>query len=466
MTHDSTYAKPYQSIREQIRLLADRGMDVGDGDEAAMLLRRVGYYRLSGYWYPYRERETAASGDVRITSRLSAGTSLMQVSALYDFDRELRMLILDAIETIEVALRFTVGHALGRRSTFAHRDPTVLDPGFAAKRAQALENQPESAHAEWLERFDEQEERSQEAFAAHFRAKYGPHLPVWVATEVMTFGTLGLLYSGAAQNDREQIALAFELITPTGRGDGALLSNWFNHIRHVRNLCAHHSRLWNRAIDVPLANANHLPGLEHLDEKSLRRIYGTIAVLAYLLERVKPHSGWMERVRRHIETGAAALNLDIAAMGFPEDWDRSPLWSPAYSRNVVHASRIQLLSEFETLTTAEMRERLHSREPRDRRSWLNYLRQRHALVSILFGTARLFPDFQLDESTGDITPLVGDINSELYAAWSGLGLPSEDIDWKILTWWTETASERATPLKMLRAGELTIESARELYPSS
>lgn len=340
-----------------------------------------------------------------------------------------------------------------------------MAPSFSRAHATDDGETSRSSHDEWLKRFDAQESRSQEEFATHFREEYGPHLPVWVATEVMTFGALSQLYDGAGQVDRQRIALDLDLVNSVGEGDVALLSNWFNHLRYVRNLCAHHSRLWNRTLDVSLAKAVGLAGMTHLDEKSRRRIYGTIVVLAYLLARVHPQSDWKARIRDLIETQASALGLEMEAMGFPADWERSPLWKAGYARSSLRAERALILSDVKVSTTAAMRDKLHSREPKERRSWLNYLKKKHALVSVSFGAARLFPDFQIDTVQGDIYSIVGDINSELYKIAIQAGFSVEEADWKVLTWWVEEDEGRGTSYEALRTGTLTMKQARERYQS-
>ena len=257
----------------------------------------------------FRERAIDNDGNTTVKSTLLPGTTIRRVSDIYQFDQELRAVLFDALETVEIAIRFQVGHTLGRRNPFAHRDPGSLSPAFAAVPQVPAEPSPPhgetvdaelvhlSRHQEWLDHFDEQERRSQEAFAAHFRDKYGPHLPVWVATEVMSFGTLGQLYDGAAEDDRARIAANLDLIGKDGKGDAALLSNWLNHIRYIRNLCAHHSRLWNRTFDVELASPALIPDLAHSTGKSQRRLYGTISTLTFLLARTMPSSTWRLHVR-------------------------------------------------------------------------------------------------------------------------------------------------------------------------
>jgi len=489
MTHDSTYAKPFKTVSEQVALLSSRGMDVGDRDTAEALLRRIGYYRLSGYWYPYREREIDDDGNVIALSTFRPGTTLAQVCRVYDFDRELRTSLFYALEAVEVAIRFQVGHTLGRRDIFAHRQPTALDPVFVSaasvmhpeSEASALADSNgitttaledvvgelrKTRHQEWLERFDEQERRSQEAFATHFRSKYGPHFPVWVATEVMSFGTLAQLYNGAAQDDRERIAASLDLMGKDGKGDAALLSNWLNHIRYIRNLCAHHSRTWNRSFDVELASAAHIPDLAHLGSKSQRRLYGTISVLTFILARVAPEEDWRVRIRSLIQSRTTELGLDLDALGFPSGWQTAEIWRESYARDAVLAKHVDLLSDLHLASNSAMRGLLHSKEPKERRSWLNYLRSRHALVWVTMGETKLYPTFQIDRDAGEIHSVVGDINDDLYARLTEGGVKDEDARWRILEWWiTPPSTDEAAPAEQLQEGVLTKDGARSIYPS-
>ena len=53
--------KQWKSYTQQLQLLESRGMIVTDNAKALNYLERVGYYRLSGYWYPFRQIDVQAS---------------------------------------------------------------------------------------------------------------------------------------------------------------------------------------------------------------------------------------------------------------------------------------------------------------------------------------------------------------------------------------------------------------------
>lgn len=454
MSHSSSYAKPHLTVGAQVDKLMERGMLVPNRSEAEQLLRRVGYYRLSGYWYPYREREVQPDGTEVVGPTLSEGTTISLVMRIYEFDRELRSMMLEALENVEVALRFEIGHTLGRRSIFAHRDPTCLDPSFSRASGEAVT----SAHSEWLEEFDKQEERSQEAFALHFRKKYGEHFPVWAATEVMTFGTLTRLYSGAQQADRELIATKLDVVTASGRGDASLFSNWLNHLRHIRNLCAHHSRLWNRVLSVELSETRGIAELADLNGLGRSRVYGTITVLAFLLARISPDDDWQARVRKMIEERTTELSLNLGSLGFPPAWETTALWQPSYERDPAIASRMALVADVDLATGQAMRDRLFSREEKARRSWLNYLRQQHAVIRIpVGGDSGLYPSFQISEETGNVHSVVGDINEALFGLLSNRVGDADEISWLTLKWWvTVDNAAGKTPIQLIEQGGLSL----------
>ena len=115
--------KEYRSYDEQGDLLIQRGMDVGDRDEAVALLRRVSYYRLSGYWYPFRQIVGSQRQD-----DFYSGTRLADVAALYEFDARLRTAAFAELSRIELAIRALLGHELGRVDPCAHLEPNLLGP--------------------------------------------------------------------------------------------------------------------------------------------------------------------------------------------------------------------------------------------------------------------------------------------------------------------------------------------------
>lgn len=298
------YVKPPLSFPEQADRLIGHDL-VADRDELIETLKRVSYYRLSGYLYPYRQ--TARS------SQLQAGTTLAEVWDRYVFDRQLRLLVLDAVERIEVAIKSQlVTDLTTRHGIFAHIDRANL-PNLDYQRHRVL-----------MRKINDQIDRSREVFVNHFKTKYTSetHLPLWMTAELMDYGCMLTLFRGVETTVKQAIAANY------GVSD-SVLESWLLAGNTLRNLCAHHARLWDRihgtAVMVPRANKHpgwHVPVAVARDA---RRNFAQFTVLKYLLNHIAPQSQWADRLEclwtvRHPD-------IPIQRMGFPADWKACPIWT-------------------------------------------------------------------------------------------------------------------------------------------
>jgi abortive infection bacteriophage resistance protein len=320
----NVYSKPHLSFADQVKLLDSRGLLISDPEAAARLLSVIGYYRLSGYWYPYRR---ALQGRDGRDDQFIDGASFDQVVRLYDLDRRLKLMVLAAIERVEVALRVKIGFTLGRRGAYAHLNSTALDGQFVRARPGRL-----SIHRQWLAKALAAQTRSSEDFVVHFRHKYDGKLPVWVLTEIMDFGAMTFLYGGLKSVDRDEIARSMDVVATDGTGNGPALVNWLRVLNYVRNVSAHHSRLWNRNLVSQIAprQLRGIPQLVHLSGPSGDshfRIYSTLCILAFLLSRFGDESQWAASVRDLLTTEIPLCGRQFQELGIPADWTDSPLWA-------------------------------------------------------------------------------------------------------------------------------------------
>lgn len=316
------FSKPFLAVPEQIILLKSRGLTITDDIRATAALERIGYYRLSGYWYPLRVSTVANPGGTQIVQdAFRRGSNFGQVIDLYVFDKKLRLLTLDAIERVEVALRTDIALLLGQHSPVAHRDPAYLHGRFTKT---LLRGRAMTGHQEWLDRLDNVTARSREEFVEHFRRSYSTPLPIWMAVELWDFGMLSHFLSGMRHQDQATLAARYGLPRPE------LLTGWVRSINFARNLCAHHSRLWNRPLvdQPPPPRKGEVAWLDHLtaDPHAQKRYYGVAAVLRYLLRFINPTTSWASRLAGLVVTLPAAPGISVRHMGFPKDWADLPLW--------------------------------------------------------------------------------------------------------------------------------------------
>lgn len=455
---DSTYTKPFLTIPEQVRRLRERGMDCGDGVHAAEFLGRYGYYRLSGYWHLYRDRPAlpaprfdAEGREIRLDTFVP-GTSLAHVVSLYEFDHELRVRLADALSTVETAFRFFIGHRLGSVDAFAHRHPWAL--GATRQEDPSASPEPTTAYCDWLEEYDRQEKRARGDFVVHFRRQYGPHLPIWVATEIMSFGVLSSLYDLMRQSDQEILAARLQVHTADGHGDRGALRNWLNNLRNVRNICAHCGRLWNRTFDV-LIDA---PGQARRDADDLlaplvdggtnNRLYGVLLIMRHLLLSIAPERADVVDLADFIEDQSRTIGFGMEQVGFPDGWRGSPIWGRGFALDRSSMLAAGLLDRAESMTAAETRASLteaevieaeRTRTPTQaarakkaaQRSLLRTYLKYRVVIEIELGETKFYPTFQFRD--GKIIDELADINHEL-ASSCGESDPL-NVTRALLDWW-------------------------------
>lgn len=296
------YDKPALSFAEQVALLQKRGLVIDNTAEAEHKLSAISYYRLSAYWYPFRQRD--ASGVIQ--SALAPGTSSATVLTLYEFDRKLRLLVMDALERIEIAVRTAVTYQLGKAyGPFGHEERANFHPKFD--------------HAKWIHALRDETSRSSDAFVAHYKANYTgfPAMPIWMTTELITLGALSRMYKGMHGCDKREVAARFNIHPKR-------LQDWLHVLTYVRNVCAHHSRLWNRELAIrPQAMAEPAwrpPLLPRPD-----RLYCVLLMLRFLLEQSGNGAAWKEAVNTLLSPIAAEPRWRNA-MGLPVNWIEHPLW--------------------------------------------------------------------------------------------------------------------------------------------
>ncbi|HEX6751517.1 MAG TPA: Abi family protein [Longimicrobium sp.] len=284
------YRKPALAPAALLAHLRSRGLVIPDPTRALRALEYVGYYRLLIYMRPLQQP--------RAPKAFIPGTSFSDVLSLYEFDRELRLLCLDGIERVEVALRA----AIVSQVAVPHGPHFYLDHTLFEKADYFIEFFQAAAKARYLG-------------IQHYRATYDdpPLAPIWTIMEALTYGQLSHLFSWLRLPQRKQIALRFGF-------DESILLSWFRSLNVLRNMCAHHNRLWNfhMLVDQPKA-AKRLKA----EFASTEWFYARAVVLAALLDASGYGADWRRRLIALINRYPA---VNPSSMGFPADWRNRAFW--------------------------------------------------------------------------------------------------------------------------------------------
>ena len=220
---------------------------------------------------------------------------------------------MDALERFEVAVRARLAyeHALLGGAFGYTTDPTAVFAGRSADRSRFFAKLDDAIRA-----------NRHEAFIKHFQAKYGSEHerpPVWVAVEVLTFGDVVRLFRGSPHAIQRRVADVFS-VPPK------VLTSWLTTLNVIRNVCAHHGRLWNRELGVkpliPRYEPWRMPVAVEPD-----RVFAVLTILADIMRHIAPGSGWSRRVKDHVDGHPVA---DLRQMGFPHNWHACAVWQRAW----------------------------------------------------------------------------------------------------------------------------------------
>jgi abortive infection bacteriophage resistance protein len=293
-------------------MLRERGLIVNDSDFAQKWIEKVGYYRLKGYGLLFREPDTKGN----FKESYKPGSRFRSIIELYQFDQQLRSLVLDAIESIEVAFRSRFNDTMASRyGPHWYMDAARFKNKCDPKTGELLFN-----HQEFLVKTGEETGRNKESLSIrHYFQNYcdPPLPPCWMLGEVLSMGTWSKAYGMLVDRaDQKAVADSFCASPPE-------MTSWIHALTNLRNTCAHHSRLWDRRFVTCPSKKGNLRGIVDAND----RLFAQIATVFYCLKSVEPNSKLLDTLIILVQ---GQPDFVLEPMGFPEDWQNrfERLWQP------------------------------------------------------------------------------------------------------------------------------------------
>ncbi|MDQ2720320.1 MAG: Abi family protein [Bacteroidota bacterium] len=309
------FTKTPQAFSDQINLLKSRGLKIDNEEFAIRYLENISYYRLSAYFLTFQ-----IHGDPNHNYIKSA--TFKNVINLYVFDRELRNILLDGIERIEVALRCRLVYEYCHKYGNNWYENSTL---FLRK------------HRQFMDLLQNELKGSKEVFISHYFNKYtNPHNPpAWMAIEILSFGQVSTLYKNLATNDaKKSIASHFGVSVP-------VLESWIEHLVYIRNICAHHGRLWNRIMTVKaVIPSNPIKKWITIAPSKPDKLYTTLSIASYLLNIIGNNPIFVGKVKVLLKRFD---EIDIDSAGFPANWKHDNFWK-SIPLGITHQARLFLFS--------------------------------------------------------------------------------------------------------------------------
>lgn len=291
------FSKPALTVEQQVDLLVSRGLKIGNREAVSHYLRFIGYYRLSAYCIPFQYGGKSANNH-----HFKPDTSFEQILELYIFDRKLRLLVMDAVERIEVAIKAAISNI----ASVNHGSDWFSRKEFF---------ETDFNHDFFLEKVKKYiSTNKSETFIQHYKNNYGdPEIPPsWMIFEMLSLGTVSLIYKSLKLELKKDIASLFSV-------HHSILESWLHTLSYLRNLCAHHSRLWNRIFTIKPKILKECKAYISQDNKFFAQTF----VVVRLLRKISQDSHWEERLEQLLKEYPA---IDASMMGFPKDWISLSIW--------------------------------------------------------------------------------------------------------------------------------------------
>lgn len=277
-----------KTYEEQVSILKERGLHIENEQKAIEVLKRINYYRLTAYGLTLKTSDKV--------DQFKSGISFKHILKLYEFDKELRLLLLDAIESIETAFRAHIAyyhaHTYG---AIAYKDPTHFKNG--------------TYHAKFLNNLERSlKENERELFVKHHHTKYQSNFPIWVAIEVLSFSTLSMMFKNLHNQDKQTISKEHYSM------DFKYIESWLYTLTMIRNICAHHGRLYGKTLTIrPQVFANVKK------ELSNERIFIVFFIISKLLTS-NERSVFVDKLTHLLDSYSAFI--DYKQLGIPQGWNQ------------------------------------------------------------------------------------------------------------------------------------------------
>ena len=264
--------KPARTLEEQLSLLVDRGLSVSDEAKGRRYLYDTNYYRLSGFARQFQLDPKGGNDQFR------SDVTLEQMQVIVRLDTDLSLAMASCLGILERIVRarfaYELAHSFGNDAFF-------LDHGSYLAVTPSLNKLIEKAEDELL--------RAKSPTAARYALGTDlSKVPVWVAFELLSFGTVSrMLEYLADRGPRELVAGSFSELKAT-------FPSTVHSLAVLRNRCAHHGQHWHRflTIQTPLVRKErrNAPKFDHQGlypaflamRRMLRGIEGTVDLVDHV----------------------------------------------------------------------------------------------------------------------------------------------------------------------------------------
>lgn len=286
--------KSFKTLDEQLDILKSRGLHINDEISAKNFLLNNNYYRVSGYSLTLRKND-----------QFFDNVSFEDIVDIYEFDHELRHILLKYIEVIEVNFK----------SIYAYEFSKVYGPDGYLNSSHFTDNQK---YNNILQKSEHQKETSlpHEAYLKHFIQELHQNIPLWAYVDLFTIANISMLYAITDESIKDTIAKDYGLAMSN---NSRILGKFMHSMTILRNLCAHGSRLFNRLFEQrPSLNRRERALLRCNPDGSVdnSHLFGFILIMKRLLDDEE-----YQALKKELISLTNRISfVKMRYYGFPDNW--------------------------------------------------------------------------------------------------------------------------------------------------
>jgi abortive infection bacteriophage resistance protein len=314
------FSLPSLTVVQQLTLLHEKGLIINDITSAAHWLSHISYFRFKHYSYSFKDYKNDSGNYL-------PGTKFEAIRDVYLFDRKIKMLIFEALENIEIAVKTQLTNTMAE----AYGSHWYIEVGhfFSQQERRQIERHARIQadipnkfdHTVFLKSIEEYMKDPEEAFLKNYKDKYEPlHPPSWMMVEIITFGTLSILYENLKPSqEKTSIHDHFGLTKKH-------FTSWLHCFSFIRNKCAHHARLVYAKINFApaLPQRRTRQFLNETDEVDNASLYAVLSCIQYMINTCNNNSLFRQQLIALVD---AYPTIDYSRLGFTDQWRKEPLWS-------------------------------------------------------------------------------------------------------------------------------------------
>lgn len=303
MLKKQKFKKPALILDEQILLLQSRWLIIDDNEKAKHDLLHIWYFRLTWYFKFFQDK---------VSNVFKEWTTFKQVIDLYSFDRKLRLLTLDAIEKIEVSLKSNINYTLYKDYwAFWYLDKSLFSLD---------KDENKDIYKDFIKKIKVIQRKQKSIFVKEYFLKYkDKYLPSWMLFEELTIWNISTILNILKSDHSKKIALNYDTYYVD-------LRKWLNLLVQVRNISAHHSRLWNNdykvrpRIEDVIFKGIFLIEINSWNKEVISNYYNTCLIINFLLKKINKNLEihWLENI---VNLFNEFPWIDISKMWFIDTWE-------------------------------------------------------------------------------------------------------------------------------------------------